>query len=115
MSEKQLENQVLQALNMRGVFCFKIQSTGLFDPTKKIFRKSMNQWHIKGVSDILGIYNGRMIAIELKRPLKNPRTKERLDRLASPDQISFINRVNAEGGIGFVADSLDYIFDYLNL
>lgn len=74
----------------------------------------MNQWHIRGVSDILGIYKGRMIAIELKRPLKKPRTREKLEALASPDQKSFLKRVNMEGGLGFVADSVDYVLDRLS-
>lgn len=44
-----------------------------------------------GSSDIIGIYNGRFLAVEVKKPNKKP-TKR---------QLTFIDTVNAHGGIAF--------------
>lgn len=99
--EKAIENAILQFLHTKGVMCWKNQSTGLFDPTKKVFRRSHNKFHINGVSDILGIFNGKLLAIEVK----TPKTKNN----ASESQQAFIDRVNSEGGIAFVAHSIECV------
>ena len=58
-----------------------------------------------GVSDIIGCYNGRMIAIELKAP----------KGVVSDAQQAFIDRINEAGGIAFVARSLDDVIEGLGL
>lgn len=95
MLEKQIENQILHYLSMIGVFAWKNQSTGVFDPTKKTFRKR-SRFQINGVSDILCCYKGHFVAIEVKSE------KGRL----SGSQIEFIANVNANGGFAFVARSV---------
>lgn len=52
---------------------------------------------IKGVSDILGCVQGRLLAIEVKRPPNQP----------TPEQEGFLSQVNAAGGIGIWVDSVD--------
>jgi hypothetical protein len=95
--EKLIENQILHYLFKRGIFAWKNQSVGVFDPVKRIYRKSNNPFHIKGVSDILGIMNdGRILAIEVKTE------KGR----ASPEQQLFIQKIKDRGGIAFVARSV---------
>ncbi len=70
-TEKQIENEILQYLNLMGIFAFKFENNGVYDPVKKTFRMSFSKWKFKGVSDILGIMpNGRFLAIEVKRPGK---------------------------------------------
>lgn len=97
MSEKEIENSILHFLNsFLGIKCWKNQSTGVFDPVKKIYRKSNNKHHIKGVSDILGIIQGRFLAIEVKSETGK----------LTPEQKAFILSINEEGGIAFVARSL---------
>jgi len=59
----------------------------------------------KGVSDILGIYEGKLLAIEIKRPGREP----------SDDQREFLARVNAQGGIGFWADNVSTVIKTLGL
>jgi penicillin-binding protein-related factor A (putative recombinase) len=97
--EKQIENSILKFLSKIGVFCWKNQSIGVYDPVKKIYRKVTNTHHIKGVSDILGIIEGRFLAIEVKSP----------KGIISPEQRIFITRINNEGGIAFVARSVDQV------
>jgi len=67
---------------------------------------SLNVFHFKhwggpmgepGVSDIIGCFNGRFLAVEIKAP--NGRVSEH--------QQAFIDRVNAAGGLGFIARSVD--------
>jgi len=95
--EKLIENQILTYLFKRGIFVWKNQSVGIYDPVKQIYRKNNNPFHIKGVSDILGILpGGRILAIEVKTE------KGRV----SPEQQFFIQKINDRGGLAFVARSI---------
>lgn len=97
--EKIIENQILNFLHKIGVFCWKNQSTGIFDPIKKVYRKSKNRHHMNGTADILGIIEGKFLAIEVKSE------KGRL----SPEQRVFITRINQEGGVAFVAREVNQV------
>lgn len=90
-SEKAIETVLLTYLNrIPKCFAWKNNTTGVFDARRGVYRKPKGKWNINGVSDILGIYHGRLLAIEVKRDRTAKRTKEQED---------FINRVNKEGGI----------------
>jgi len=77
--------------------------------------KNLGIWHWKnwsgpmtypkGISDILGIWQGKMLAIEIKT----------VTGKVSPDQQRFIDSVNAAGGIGFIAYSVDDVIDALGV
>lgn len=98
-TEKQIENSILCYLeHLPECFAWKNQSVGVFDPVKKIHRKSFNRYHINGVSDILGVYKGRFLAIEVKRPSNKKR---------SPDQDNFIRLIKSQGGLAFYATSVE--------
>lgn len=75
------------------------ESVGIFDPKRGIFRKKNSPYARKGVSDILGIWDGQPLAIEVKS------AKGRL----SPEQKTFIDDFSARGGIAFVAKSVDEV------
>lgn len=106
MTEKEIEYQILHYLRSLGIFCFKVDRQGTFDPTKKIFRSNKNPFKKKGVSDILGICNKRFLAIEVKRnkPKGYP----------SKEQKEFIEEVNLSGGIAFIARSVDDVKSVLS-
>jgi hypothetical protein len=73
-------------------------STGIYDPSRGIFRANKSPFQIKGVADILGMLsNGRFLAIEVKSK------KGRL----SPEQKIFLEEINAGGGIGILARSVE--------
>ena len=121
-TEKQIENQILTYLRNRRVFVWKNQSVGVFDQKKNIFRRSNNPHHIDNVSDILGLYEGRLLAIEVKRPSLSKktgqfiyRTQEELVKKASLGQVSFIDQINKSGGCAFLADSLDVVKEQMTL
>lgn len=59
----------------------------------------------RGVSDIIGIWQGRYLAIEVKRPGLELTKYQEL----------FINRVNKEGGLAFMAKSVDDVIDKLGV
>jgi penicillin-binding protein-related factor A (putative recombinase) len=102
--EKAIENDILLFLSRAGVFAFKLDRQGTFDPKKKVFRMNKNPWKIKGVSDILCIIQGRFVAIEVKSPTGQ----------LSQHQRTFLARVNNEGGIGFVARSVESVAQELS-
>jgi len=116
MTEKEVENQILDWLKSVGIMAWKNQSVGIFDIKRGIYRKPNNRHHIKGTSDILGVMpNGQFLSIEVKAPLKNPRSDERLFVLASPEQQDFILRVCKSGGLAFVADRLEVVKSKIDL
>ncbi len=95
--EKPIENEILSFLRTIGVYCWKNQSVGIFDARKKIYRKSKNPYHLNGVSDILGVIQGRFLAIEVKSK----------HGVVSDDQRVFIRKTLDEGGIAFVSRSVE--------
>ncbi len=57
----------------------------------------------KGISDILGIYKGKPLAIEVKTMKGKP----------SESQLAFLARFQSEGGIAFIARSVDDVIEGL--
>ena len=94
--EKIIENSIMGFLKGRGVFSFKIKTVGTYDTKLGRFRKS-SPWYRKGVSDILGIYRGKFLAIEVKSG-RGRATKEQSD---------FLREVHDHGGYGFIVRSID--------
>ena len=92
-----VKNNILSWLKSKQIFAWPVDSVGIFDPTRKVFRKRHSQYHLKGVSDILGIYKGKPLAIEVKS----------LKGRVSPEQKAFLEMFNNLGGIGFVARSIE--------
>jgi hypothetical protein len=91
ITEKEVTSQIRQVLKICKVWHWKSWQGPMSYP--------------KGIADILGCYQGRMLAIEVKRP----------GGRVSLEQKRFIKRVNAEGGIGFVAYSVDDVVERLKL
>lgn len=95
--EKDIENLILKYLNiLPSTFAWKNNTTGVYDEKRGCYRSTKNKWAINGVSDILGIRNGRLLAIEVKTPSGK----------VTQEQQQFIDRVNKEGGIAGVARSI---------
>ena len=97
-TEKSLENSILAFLNLQRESRFwKNQSVGIFDKAKGIYRKPNNRYHIKGVSDIIGVYKGIPLFIEVKSSRGT----------VSVEQARFLDWINALGGCAFVARRLE--------
>ena len=90
--EKQIENQILDWLNLiDGCFAIKINTVGIFDPKRKVYRKNNNPHIHNGTSDILACYRGRFCAIEVKAGYGKPSENQKL----------FLQRVEKAGGVSF--------------
>lgn len=109
--EKKIETSILDWLNLQPeCFAFKINTVGVFDPRKRCFRKNTNPHLHNGTSDIVGTWQGRMLAIEVKREksVDGPKT------YPSREQKEFLTRVQNAGGIAFVARSLREVKEHLS-
>ena len=98
--EKQLEIDIINHLNsMENVFVFKSS----YNKSKRSnLRGPTNFPYVpKGVSDILGIFHGKPIAIEVKTPQGRP----------SNDQISFLTLWKANGGVALMVSSIEELKD----
>lgn len=111
--EKIIETQILNWLNYQPqIFAFKINTTGTFDPTRKVFRTIKNRHIHKGTADILGVKNGKFFAIEVKTPasykrsFKNPAQRDL-------DQTRFIERVKVAQGYGIKVCTLEQVIEFI--
>ena len=93
VKESDIKAQCIQWLRFHKCFCWVNTSTGIYDPTRKVFRKLNGTGQIKGVSDILGIWKGKPLAIEVKKP----------GGRVSLEQLRFLELFERAGGIAFVA------------
>lgn len=89
--EGKIKKEICEWLYAQGVF-FWVQQAG-----KIPGRINRSKFLRNGVSDILGIYAGRMLAIEVKT------SKGKV----SDEQFEFLNSVKREGGVAFVARCLE--------
>jgi hypothetical protein len=107
-SEKPIENSILDFLSSVGIFAWKNQSVGVYDKSRKVYRKSNNVHHINGVSDILGILpDGRFLAIEVKHPSRK--------NTATDNQRLFIDLIEKNKGVAFIAWDLDMVIERLKM
>ncbi len=77
-------------------------SVGLYDPVKKAFRRPGKHFR-KGVADILGIWRGLPLAIEVKTKIGQ----------VSKEQQQFMVDFESRGGLAFVARSLEEVIERL--
>jgi hypothetical protein len=95
VSETDVVRGCLDLLALRGILAWRNNTTGVYDPSRRVFRKFSGR---KGVSDILAVLpGGRFLAVECKMPGKKP----------SPEQQSFLDEVTEQGGVGIWVTSLD--------
>ncbi len=114
--ERWAENEILAYLTSLKIRCWKNESQGTFDAKRGVFRSNKNPYKMKGVSDILGILpDGRMLAIEVKRPKRVSLAGKVLDYGGKPtlEQIAFIQMINQSKGIAFIASSCEEARDQL--
>jgi len=103
--ENLIEQSILQYLEfLPGCYAWKNHTTGYFDTRTQTFKKQKSKYAINGVSDILGIYKGKLLAIEVK----DPQNKSRTD-----SQNKFIETITRYGGLAFYATSVDEVKEKL--
>jgi len=112
MKEADVLTACLDYLRFKGVFAWRSNNTGVFDPARKCFRSFRG---LKGVADILGIIprqigpdgepglHGVLLAVECKG------ASGRL----SDDQEWFLEEVTRRGGIALCVRSVRELDDQL--
>lgn len=102
-TETTLVRACLDYLALAGIFAWRNNTTGVYDPARGQFRRFQG---LKGVSDILGVLpGGKMLAIECKQPT---------GRL-SASQEEFLTRVRDAGGLALVVWEIDALIAHLEV
>lgn len=103
--EKQIENSILEYLNFqRGVFAFKLNTTGIYDQRKNCFRK-ISRWVAVGCSDIILIVDGYVVFIEVKSKKGSLNVNQKV----------FCTKVMNSGAAYHVVRSLDEVKSILQI
>jgi hypothetical protein len=101
LKEQDIQRGIIEYLLLKKYVIFKHHSTGT---TVRNGETVYLRYGDRGISDLIGCSpTGQFIAIEVKKPGGRP----------TPEQLEFISRVNANGGKGFVAFSLDDVIEAL--
>lgn len=95
-SERKLCNNIIQYLGYHGVFCWR-ENAGLVQTTNKYGQSHRVRLGFAGKSDILGMYKGSFLALEVKLP----QTRNKV----TSAQNEFLERVRLHGGIAAVVTS----------
>jgi penicillin-binding protein-related factor A (putative recombinase) len=113
-TEKDIQNHILAYLKARRVFAWQVDSVGIYDQARGVYRSNKNK--LKGVSDIIGIFKGRPLAIEVKvDTLKDHKgTTLRNKGYPTKEQKEFLQKFSDEGGIAFIARSVEDVEEQLN-
>lgn len=97
MKEAELQNQILEYLvDIKGLFFWRNNNTPVYDVTRKTFRR-MPKYSRHGIPDILGVYKGYFVGMEVKVTNGRP----------SSFQKEFIGRCKTAGGICGVVRSIE--------
>jgi penicillin-binding protein-related factor A (putative recombinase) len=105
-TEKQIQNAILEYLNyLPECKAWTNQSVGIYNPATGGFRRQVGKYTSKGVSDIIGIYHGKMLCIEVK---------SKTGKL-SEHQEMFLKEMKRHGAIAFVARSVNDVAEVLKL
>lgn len=97
--EKVIENSILSWLALNNIFAFKVESVGVYDQRLGIYRLKHSVHRVLGIADIIGIYKGRPLAIEVKSA----------NGKLSQHQKEFLAKWEFNGGIAIVAKSIEDI------
>lgn len=92
LRESDIRKMIFDYLGKMNVFCW-LDRQGISKPGRGTFKSS------KGVADIIGIYKGKPLAIEVKRPGGD----------LSTIQFFWLDRFRKAGGIAIVACSIDEV------
>ncbi len=104
LAENPIRDQIIDYINLHSHgFAWINDSYGVFDPTRKRFRKGNNPRRIAGTSDIGFLWRGLPGWCETKKP----KTREQAAGKLSTGQREFLHNINGYGGIGIAAWCLE--------
>lgn len=95
-SEKEIQKAILEWLQLHRFFCWRNNTGAVVSNYNG--KERFHRYGMPGSGDILGLTKtGRFFSIEVKVPGKQP----------TPLQIQFMKEVERNGGLAFVAHSVD--------
>lgn len=95
-NEKQLEHLILDWLVAQDkCFAVKLNNVGIYNKRKGCYMMPNNRHIHRGLPDILGVFDGRFLAVEVKFGKNKP----------SEHQTRFIKRVQEANGVAFWCNS----------
>lgn len=101
--EKDIQKTILEWLSYQKQTFVWRQNSGAMYADSKTGRHGFKTASVQGVSDIIGIWQGFPIAIEVKRPKEKP----------TDNQHAFLENFGKAGGIAIVAHSLEEVQESL--
>ena len=116
ISEKQVENKLLDYLENRGCFPCKIERQGTFDRSKGIYRMNKSKYKRNGISDIMFFYKDTVYFCEVKTPEKYGYIQRNFEKLQAGEvksqktittQIEFLWSVRKKKQVSFFCDSVE--------
>lgn len=109
LSEKQIENMILNWLEWKGIYAWKTKTTGTYSVKRGCFI-SGSRLYRKGVADVVGLLpdksgcpSGRLLAIEVKTQ----------KGILQENQKTFLKEIESRGGLAFVARSIEDVEEAL--
>lgn len=91
-----ITNAICEYLELKRYYFWKVYNGGVFDASKKIYRKAP-KWSVKGVSDLILICGGEIFFLEVKSR----------KGMQSEDQEKFEEHIVKNGGNYFIVRSID--------
>jgi hypothetical protein len=123
--ENPIKNEILEYLDLfpNGVV-YQIDTVGIFDPTRKVFRKNKSKFKSRSMPDIMFLYRSKCFLIEVKKVdvhqriirklsdyltkyYKSKTMKHLQNQLLTHIKINKTNDENFNGNIAFIASSID--------
>lgn len=105
--ETEIQNQICNYLVFRTDLYFWVcQTTGIYDPTRKAFRKK-NPFAVKGASDIIVILTVNGLAYPVFLEVKRPKGKSVQKGYLKPEQKEFQANVEKHGALYYVVRSVE--------
>ena len=103
MTEHDIQSAIIYLIRLRGGVVTRINSGSMLakSQTDRVYRVQLAD---KGTSDIIALYKGVYLAIEVKHG-KNT---------ATPEQIEFLESVARAGGVGLIAYDVIFVDTVLN-
>jgi hypothetical protein len=109
LTEKQIETSILDYLSLLPASCkcwaWKNNNGAVYDGRRGVFRKPMSKYLINGVSDIVGMYKGKPLFLEVK-------TSKAPSRVTAK-QKHFIERTKNLGAISAIVTSIEDVQNVL--
>lgn len=105
-SESQIETAILGYLvEFKRLLAFPVRNAGYYDTKLKRFRTQQSKYFRKGVPDIILIYRGRFVGLEVKSE----------KGVQSRDQKVFAQDILKSEGLYYVVRSVEQVQEILNI